>query len=275
MGESDDDPHPNLQTVDTDEFFFPGSGLSALLIHGLSGTPYEMRFVGERLADAGVRVCGVKLAGHAAAAEDLGATNHNHWYQSVVDGFERIRQFGDPIVVIGQSAGAVLAARLAIDQTEEIAGLIMLAPAFFLNFWTWTALRLIRKLGPLAGQVYLRGDGPDVHDAAARRIHPRTQLMPLSAAVSLFQLSAAVRPRLEKITPPALIIHGRQDHVCPQKKNVDFVMGHLGSAHKRAVILDNSFHVISVDIDKARVADEVLGFIAQFRSAPEKLRAIG
>ena len=274
MGDSDDEPHPSLSTVDTNEFFFPGRGLSALLIHGLSGTPYEMRFLGERLADAGARVCGVKLAGHAAAAEELGMTTHNQWYQSVVDGFERLRQFGDPIVVIGQSAGALLGTRLTLDQSEEIAGLVLLAPAFFLDFWSWTALRLIQMLGPIAGKIYLRGSGPDLHDAAARRIHPGTQLMPLSAAVSLYQLSAAVRPKLEKVTQPALIIHGRQDHVCPLK-NVDFLIAHLGSAEKRSVILDDSFHIVSVDIEKARVAEEVAGFVAQLRTAPEKLRASG
>jgi len=270
----DDDPHPSLSTVDTNDFFFPGRGLSALLIHGLTGTPYEMRFLGERLADAGVRVCGVKLAGHAVAAEELGATNNNNWYQSVVDGFERLRQFGDPIVVIGQSAGALLASRLTLDQSDAIAGLVLLAPAFFLNFWSWTGLRLAQRLGPLAGKIYLRSSGPDIHDAAARRIHPGTRLMPLSAAVSLYQLSAAVRPKLEKVTQPTLIIHGRQDHVCPLK-NVDFLMAHLGSAEKRSVILDDSFHIVSVDINKQRVAEEVIGFVAQLRSAPEKLRAIG
>ncbi|HTY55248.1 MAG TPA: alpha/beta fold hydrolase [Candidatus Binataceae bacterium] len=274
MGDSDDDPHPSISPLETSEFFFPGNGLSALLIHGLTGTPYEMRFLGERLAGAGVRVCGVKLAGHAAAAEELGATTNNHWYQSVVDGFERLRQFGDPIVVIGQSAGAVLATRLALDQNDEVAGLVLLGPAFFLNFWSSTALRLLQKLGPIAGKIYLHSSGPDIHDAAARRVHPRTPLMPLSAAVNLYQLSASVRPRLDKVSQPTLIIHGGQDHTCPLK-NVDFLMAHLGSNDKRSVILENSFHVISVDIDKERVAEEAIGFVSQFRAAPEQLRAIG
>jgi len=272
--DSDDDPHPQTQTVDTNEFFFPGSRLSALLVHGLTGTPYEMRFLGERLADTGARVCGIKLAGHAGAAEELGATTHHHWYQSVVDGFERLRQFGDPIVVIGQSAGALLAARLTIDQSEAVAGLVLLAPAFFLDFWSQTALRFVQALGPIAGRIYIRRSGPDLHDATARRIHPGAKLMPLGAAVNLYQLSAAVRPRLGKVTQPTLVVHGRQDHVCPLK-NVDFLMANLGSAQKRSVILDDSFHIVSVDIEKARVADEVLSFVAQLRSNPEKLRALG
>jgi len=56
MGNSDDALHRSPSTVDTNEFFFPGRGLSALLIHGLTGTPYEMRFLGERLAGAGACV---------------------------------------------------------------------------------------------------------------------------------------------------------------------------------------------------------------------------
>src|SRR5256712_6165995 len=125
---SDDDPHP--RPVDTNEFFLPGSGLSALLIHGLTGTPYEMRYLGEQLAAAGIRVHAVRLAGHAGAPEELGAATHTHWYESVVDGFERLRAYGDPNVVIGLSLGAVLAARLAVDQREAVAGVVMLSPAF-------------------------------------------------------------------------------------------------------------------------------------------------
>src|SRR5208282_4142687 len=108
MSSSDDDPHPANPAIDINEFFFPGSGVSALLIHGLSGTPFEMRYLGERLAGAGVRVCGVRLAGHAGASEELGASTHAQWYESVVEGFERLRRCGDPIAVAGLSMGAVL-----------------------------------------------------------------------------------------------------------------------------------------------------------------------
>ena len=58
MTQSDDAPDP--PDVDRGEFFFPGSGLSVLLIHGLTGTPYEMRYLGERLAATGLRVHGMR-----------------------------------------------------------------------------------------------------------------------------------------------------------------------------------------------------------------------
>ena len=122
----DSDPPP----VDTNEFFLPGSGLSALLIHGLTGTALR-NALARRAAStaAGVRVQGIRLAGHGGGPEELGEVTHANWYESVVEGFERLRAYDEPNVVIGLSMGAVLAARLAIDQREAVSGVVMLAPA--------------------------------------------------------------------------------------------------------------------------------------------------
>ena len=57
---------------------------------------------------------------------------------------ERLRAYGDPNVVIGLSLGAVLAARLAVDQREAVAGVVMLSPAFYLPFSVRSALRVMR-----------------------------------------------------------------------------------------------------------------------------------
>ena len=103
-----------------------------------------MRSLGERLTAAGVRVHGIRLAGHGGGPEELGDVTHANWYESVVEGFERLRAYDEPNVVIGLSMGAVLAARLAIDQREAVSAVVMLAPAFYLPFWTRTALRLLR-----------------------------------------------------------------------------------------------------------------------------------
>ncbi len=267
--------HPGSLSVDTSEFSFPGSGVSALLIHGLSGTPYEMRYLGERLAESGARVCGVRLAGHAGAPEELGAATAARWYESVVEGFERLRQYGEPNVVIGLSMGSVLAARLAADQREALSGVVMLSPAFFLPRWVRGALKIVRALGPLANRIYLRSSGSDIHDDAARAAHPSSRLLPLTAVFELLELSTMVRPRLGRITQPALIIHSRRDHTCPMKKNVDFLLTHLGSVQKRAVILDRSFHVITVDSEKERVAAEVADFVSAFRAGAQPATALG
>jgi carboxylesterase len=234
-----------------------------------------MRYLGERLAARGMRVRGVKLAGHASAPENLGLSTYDNWYESVVLGLEELRQFGEPNVVVGLSMGAVLSARVAADQRETVAGLVMLAPAFFLATSTTMKIKVVRMLGSISANLYLYNSGTsDIHDAAARRVHPRCALMPLTAPMKLLDLCAVVKPKLPQITQPALVMHSKRDHTCPLRKNVDYVMKHLGSPEKRAVELDESYHVITVDSEKESVANEVIEFAERFRVAPEK-RAAG
>ena len=78
-----------------------------------------------------------------------------------------------------------------------------------------------------------------------------------------------------RVSQPALVIHSRRDHTCPMRRNVDFMMSHLGSAQKRAVILEESFHVITVDSEKERVASEVIDFMSALRSSAEPSSAMG
>jgi carboxylesterase len=274
--DSQSEPPPSDPSVDTSEFFFEGDGLSALLVHGLTGTPYEMRYLGERMAAAGIRVRGVRLAGHAGAPEELGQTTHENWYESVVQGFEELRRYGQPNVVIGLSAGAVLVARLAAEQREAVSGLVMLSPAFFLPVATTAALKGVQLLGPHARRIYLYGEtGSDIHDHSARLVHPSSRLMPLAAPIELLKLSALVRQELPKVLQPTLIIHSALDHVCPCDRNVKYLMEHLGSRQKRSLILKESFHVITVDSEKQRVADEVIAFAMQFRTQIPRRSAAG
>src|SRR5208337_3056222 len=117
--------------------------------------------------------------------------------------------------------------------------------------------------------------GSDIHDAAARMIHPSSRLVPLSAPINLLQLAAMVRPRIGKLTQPALIVHSRRDHTCPYERNVEYLMTHLGSAQKQVVELTESYHVITVDTDKERVAAEVVRFVEQFRVRNPQRAAAG
>ncbi|HEV2171167.1 MAG TPA: alpha/beta fold hydrolase, partial [Candidatus Binatus sp.] len=274
--DSEEPPSRNSVAVDTHDFFLPGDGVSALVVHGLTGTPYEMRYLGDQLAARGVRVRGVKLAGHAGTPEELGAAGFDNWYESAINGLEELRQHGQPIVVIGLSMGAVLSARLAADQGESISGVVLLAPAFFLPTSTTLLLRTLRGvLGSFLDSIYLHNPGDsDIHDAAARSVHPTCHLMPLSAPLKLLDLSAMVRPMLPRVTQPTLVIHARRDHTCPMRKNLSHVLKHLGSVEKRAIELNDSYHVITVDSEKELVASEVAEFVERFRVAPQK-RAAG
>lgn len=56
------------------EFVMPGTGVAArtgvLLVHGLTGTPAEMRLLAKGLNKQGFTVYAVQLAGHCGSMED-------------------------------------------------------------------------------------------------------------------------------------------------------------------------------------------------------------
>src|ERR1700755_2174081 len=90
------------------EFRLSGGRSGVLLIHGLTGTPTEMRFVGNGLNRAGFSVLGMQLAGHCGDENDLLATGWRDWYASVVEAATRFRAEVDHLFVAGLSMGAVL-----------------------------------------------------------------------------------------------------------------------------------------------------------------------
>jgi dienelactone hydrolase len=88
---------------------FSGGPLGFLLIHGLGGTPIEMRYVAQGLARAGHTVHVPQLAGHCGGAKELRATTWQHWYESVEIEHRLLRETCYTVVVGGLSMGAVLA----------------------------------------------------------------------------------------------------------------------------------------------------------------------
>src|SRR5262245_30217197 len=131
-----DTSNPVRGTRDAFEFAGDGSGRGALVVHGFTGSPFEMRWLGERLADRGLHVVGPALAGHARGLpEELDRTTWRDWYGSAEVAFDHLRARCDRVAVVGLSMGGLLALHLARERGAQIAALGVLA----------TPIRLQRK----------------------------------------------------------------------------------------------------------------------------------
>lgn len=239
-----------------------GTNPGCLLMHGFTGTPQEMRFLGEHLHSGGHAVNVVRLAGHCTSIDEFERTTWLDWYGSAGAGVEELRQDTPRVVAIGQSMGALLALKLAVDYPDAIVGVVLLAPALVLaNPWLRRIGPALPWLVPLLTQRTRRiqGGERDVADRQARTQSPSYRQMPLQALHQLVVLQKHVRNLLPQVRQPALVIHSRQDHTCPPS-NVSILERSLGGP-VRSVFLENSFHVISIDVDKERVAAEVTAFI--------------
>ena len=91
-------------------FFYPSGEVGCLLIHGLTGTPFEMRELGEYLSAQGYTVSGPRLAGHGTTDwRDLANTKWQDWYQTVVDAYSDLAARCRQVYLVGLSAGGALA----------------------------------------------------------------------------------------------------------------------------------------------------------------------
>ena len=251
--------------VDVGGFFLHGaSPVACLLIHGFTGTPYEMRYLGERLHRAGHTVRGVHLPGHATLASDLYQARWRDWYAEAVDGLEDAARSAGDVAVIGLSMGSLLALRLAAERPDSVTKVGALAPALLLNnrnLRRWAPM--LRIAAPLLPRRWaaLPKTASDIADDEARRIHPRFPV-PLRGMAELDDLQRSVRALLPRITQPALVLHGRLDRTCPLE-NVAILESELGSRRIVSRVFERSAHILTVDAERDDVAAEVLRFVDQ------------
>jgi carboxylesterase len=237
--------------------------VGCLLLHGFTATPQEMRGLGERLHGGGYTVHGVCLAGHGTSAGDLARTSWCDWLASAREGLSQLRQHADTTVLVGLSLGSLLALALAHERPQEVSGLALLSTALVLTDRRperyLALLRAGTTLLPERWQ-YIRKGGRDVADPVARTESPSYQKVPLRSIADLVELQRRTRAMLREIRQPVLAVHARHDHTCPLE-NVSLLRRELPKP-PQVELLEQSFHVITVDCEKERVAEAVRGFVS-------------
>ena len=249
--------------IETGGFLFPGGPTGCLLIHGFSGTPYEMRELGVRLAGAGHTVRGVHLPGHATHGPELVAAGWRDWYAAAVHGLDDLARQCSSVTVVGLSMGALLALRLAAERADTVGRVAVLAPALVLaDGRLRRAAPFLRLAGPwLPRRWAVRAkESSDIADGEARAVHPLFP-MPVRGMADLVALQRQVRPLLPRVRQPVLILHGRLDRTCPLE-NVEILRAEIGSTEITSRIFERSAHVLTVDVERLEVADEVLRHVA-------------
>jgi carboxylesterase len=260
-----------------------GNRTGVLLIHGLGGTPVEMKTLAKRLNQAGNTVMCCQLAGHCGTEADLTATYWQDWYASARPALARLEERCDTIVVGGLSMGGLLASMLAADEPKRIDGVIVLAPTLWYDGWTipWYA-SLLKLLWPwisvpaLGRWSFAEREPYGLKDERVRKIILQAMTSgdstlagvfgtPAHALRELWRLTDALKPELPKIRQPALVIQARDDDVA-SIRNAQYLQSHLGGLVE-TLVLDDSYHLVTVDQQRHLVNDRVVSFVASVAKA--------
>jgi carboxylesterase len=259
-------------TVDR-SFILRGGRTGFLLIHGLGGTPVELRVVAAGLARAGFTVSCPQLAGHCSGYDDLRATGWRDWYGSVKDAHDRLSNECDVILTGGLSMGALLALQLAADRPGGVHGAALFAPTLWLDGWgiPWHArlFNLVHHkwVADLFG--FAEREPYGVKDARVRSLVTAAiesgdssqagQLVtPGSSMLELRWLAQTVRRRLKSIRQPVLLLHPRHDDRA-SLDNTLYLQQRLGG-RVETVVLDDSYHIITLDRQRQTVVERTAAF---------------
>lgn len=238
-------------------FFFPRGKIACLLIHGFTGTPREMRGLGEYLANQDYTVLGIRLAGHATRPEDLQRMHWEDWLASVEDGLHLLYGNYETIFVIGLSLGGVLALLAAAQY--PMAGAIGLSTPYALPAdWRLRFIHWLKYLQPT-----VQKGAPDWHNPAEAKGHLEYPTYPTSGIAELYECLEKMRSELPFIQVPVLLIHSRQDKAVPPQNAVHLYEA-IGTSEKQLTWVDNSGHVVTCDTDRHLVFHEIASFIKRY-----------
>ncbi|MDP3937041.1 MAG: alpha/beta fold hydrolase [Deltaproteobacteria bacterium] len=228
--------------------------VGCLLLHGLTGTPYELRDLGDALAAAGVTVSCPLLPGHGTDPLDLDATRWPDWEAAAEAALKDLAGRTDRQFLCGISMGASLAIRLA--SRHEVAGLIALSPAIKLRSRLAPLLPLISRVKRFKKKT------SDIKDPVALARHPSYKMQSLAAANSLRELLELLPGDFSALRMPLLVMVAAEDHVI-ELSGARRLYAEAPATDKRFVVLEDSYHVITVDREAERVRREVVEFVRE------------
>ncbi len=242
-----------------EEFFLAGDNKKGvLLIHGYTGTPAEMRLLGEHLHKEGYTVLGVRLPGHGTEPWALNEMQWPDWYEAVEKGFFRLQQCCGEVYVAGLSMGGLLAmvaaARLPVSR------LVLLAVPIFVQDKRAPLLPLLKYFIRYIKKKKRNYFTADKYNLAY-------DIMPVKPLSSLFSLIRLCKQELlPQIKVPCLIMQSLTEHTV-KPVSAQYIYDHLGSSSKKLIWYKHSGHILTLDIEREDIFQKISEF---FRSEQDE-----
>ncbi|HEY4372905.1 MAG TPA: alpha/beta fold hydrolase [Burkholderiales bacterium] len=253
----------------------PISSLPLQLIHGLLSTPQEFDLIGNALRRSDVQHQAISVPGYTQAHR---AVDHDWraWRDAAVQAI-RERTPAGPLVLGGLCMGGVLAAAAALELGERVAGLVLISPTFTYDGWGLPRLCRLRSLSYWTGLdrfISIRErhpygiKNPKIRKWVEYELQQRAQSPVGPARISLRALREGermmrhVRQRLGRLDCPLLVMHAREDEIT-RLESVQALFDGLPARDKQFAVLENSYHMVTIDNDRHEVAAQLARFVAR------------
>jgi len=241
-------------------FFLDGGMRACLLIHGFTASPFEMRYIGTKLNEAGYTVMAPRLPGHGTSVADLDRTGWVDWYREVASSFRSLAAAYPKVFIVGMSAGGTLALYLLSEGVNAAGSAVLSVPIRFhspLIRKSFALLSLVPGLRLLPAAR--KKSGPDIRDREMKARLVTYTHGPVRAGLQFIRFMGITQKRLGRVTAPLVVMQSRNDHVIPAD-NPEIIINGVSSANKRLVWFTQSYHILTWDVEKDEVARTIIEF---------------
>lgn len=230
-----------------------GRRVGILLSHGFTGSPASMVPWGRHLAGLGFGVAVPRLPGHGTSWQEMNRTDWHDWYDELNRAFEKLKSEHDDVVVGGLSMGGGLVLKLAADRGRDVSGVMLVNAAVASSNKQLLAVPVLKRVIPSMPGIGndIKKPGQDEHGY---------DRVPLKALGSMLAGWKAVREDLPKVTQPIIHFRSAEDHVVDPSSS-QIIASKVSSLEVEERMLENSYHVATLDNDAPAIFEESVEFI--------------
>lgn len=253
------------------EFHHADSQRVVLLLHGMTGSPFEMKQYGKNLYKAGFDAVCPCLPGHGNGVGNIRNVKWEEWLDFAEKKYVELTKSYAEVYVAGICMGAVLALAIAARH-KNVSGVIAISTTLFLDGWTipWYSFLMPLGLHTVLRYYYTFPEKEPYgikNEIVRKKISSLLKentvaldCIPMTSVYELLEMSKYVRNFMNNIKQPVLIIHSNKDDLT-SLKSADFVYKNVSSPVKDYIILENSYHLIIIDNDKDLAVQKSVEFL--------------
>lgn len=246
--------------VSKNGFVLPGSKAHVILLHGYTGSPYDLRMLADFLASHDVKVTVPLLRGHGTDPKELLTVTMEEWFLQCEE-IIALHERATPLFIGGLSMGALLAVVLAA-RNPWIEGLLLFSPAFVLNVASEIAI-VSANLGVLSKNVsFMKVHGSDILDPVAKKLTPAYDEVPVAGLMEFDKVRTLAIDELSRVSRPAFVAFAAKDGTISVEHCKDILHKDF-SERLSTYTYDQSKHIITLDYDKEALFNDVWDFLLQ------------
>ena len=238
-----------------ESFLLPGNNKKGvLLIHGYTGTPAELRELGEKLHNEGYTTSGPLLPGHGTTPGDIENYTWEEWYVAVKTAYYELSHSCEEISIVGMSMGSLLT--LVAASELPVKKIVIMSTPIYLFDWRvhflWFFKYFMKSIKKGARHI----DAPEKYNVCYDE-------MPVAGVIEVWALiNYCKKEILSKITVPTMIIQSKTEHTV-KATSATYIYKHIASKIKRLVLIKDSKHVLTLYEKREEVFLKIKEFLGE------------